>query len=84
MIGKVFATTRAPRLRLGRNLENAHMNNLLLKLYIKFQDLLEREEGQDMAEYALVVALIALGAIVSVKYVTTALGTLFTTISNSL
>jgi pilus assembly protein Flp/PilA len=38
------------------------MNTMLLKLYVKFQDLMNREEGQDLVEYALVVALIALGA----------------------
>jgi pilus assembly protein Flp/PilA len=38
------------------------MNNLLLKLYVKFQELKDREEGQDLVEYALVVALIAFGA----------------------
>jgi len=31
----------------------------LIKLYVKFQDLMNREEGQDLVEYALVVALIA-------------------------
>jgi Flp pilus assembly pilin Flp len=36
---------------------------MLLKLYVKFQDLMSREEGQDLVEYALVVALIALGAV---------------------
>ena len=35
------------------------MNTMLLKLYVKFQDLASREEGQDLVEYALVVALIA-------------------------
>jgi len=35
---------------------------MLLKLYVKFQDLKNNEEGQDLVEYALVVALIALGA----------------------
>ena len=39
------------------------MNNMLLKLYVKFQDLKNHEEGQDLVEYALVVALIAFGAI---------------------
>jgi pilus assembly protein Flp/PilA len=38
------------------------MNNLLLKLYVKFQELKNHEEGQDLVEYALVVALIAFGA----------------------
>ena len=32
------------------------MNNLLLKLYVKFQELTNREEGQDLVEYALVTA----------------------------
>lgn len=38
------------------------MNNLILKLLIKFKDLGQRDEGQDLVEYALVVALIAFGA----------------------
>ena len=38
------------------------MNNMLLNLYVKFQDLKNSEEGQDLVEYALVVALIAFGA----------------------
>ena len=38
------------------------MNNLLL-LSAKFRNLLVREEGQDLIEYALVVALIAFAAI---------------------
>jgi pilus assembly protein Flp/PilA len=50
------------------------MNTMLLKMYVKFQDLLNREEGQDLVEYALVVALIALGA-------TAAMGALSTNIS---
>ena len=38
------------------------MDGIFLKLYFKFQDLVGREEGQDLVEYALVVALIAFGA----------------------
>ena len=38
------------------------MNDTMLKLYIKMQNLLSRDEGQDLVEYALVVALVALGA----------------------
>jgi pilus assembly protein Flp/PilA len=52
------------------------MNTMLLKLYVKFQDLKDREEGQDLIEYALVVAIIALGA-------TAAMGTLATGISSA-
>jgi len=60
------------------------MNTMLLKLYVKFQDLISREEGQDLVEYALVVALIALGASVAVKSVGTGLSTAFTTISTDI
>ena len=43
------------------------MNNTMLKLYIRMQNLkarLTEEEGQDLVEYALVIALIALAATV--------------------
>jgi pilus assembly protein Flp/PilA len=60
------------------------MNNLLLKLYVKAQDLVAREEGQDLVEYALLVALVALGSIAAIGYVTTALGKVFSSISASI
>jgi pilus assembly protein Flp/PilA len=60
------------------------MNNMLLKLYVKFQDLMSREEGQDLVEYALVVAVIALGAVVSMKALATGISAAFTTISTDL
>ena len=40
------------------------MNSLLLKKYVELQNLLAHEEGQDLVEYALVVALLAFGALV--------------------
>ena len=43
------------------------MNNMLLKLYVKFQELKNSEEGQDLVEYALVVALIAFGAVTGMQ-----------------
>jgi len=47
-----------------------------------------REEGQDLVEYALVVALIALGAVASMgrlaHAVSSAFGTISTTFGNSL
>jgi pilus assembly protein Flp/PilA len=60
------------------------MNNLFLTLYVKLQALVTREEGQDLVEYALLVALIALAAIVGVKNVATAVNSVFTNISTSL
>ena len=57
------------------------MNNLLLKMYVKFQDLASREEGQDLVEYALVVALIAFGAVAGMNALAKGLNTAFNTIS---
>jgi pilus assembly protein Flp/PilA len=60
------------------------MNDTILKLYVKFQNLMNREEGQDLVEYALLVSLIALAAITAVGYVSTAVNKVFTNISTSL
>jgi pilus assembly protein Flp/PilA len=60
------------------------MNTLFLKLLIKFQDFRSREEGQDMVEYALVVALIAFGATAGMKALATGLNTAFKGISTTL
>jgi len=59
------------------------MNTMLLKLYVKFQDLMSREEGQDLVEYALVVALIALGAVASMRTVATSISTEFSVIEKT-
>jgi pilus assembly protein Flp/PilA len=60
------------------------MNQLYLSLYLKLQNLMNREEGQDLVEYALLVSLIALAVIAGVGHVATAVNTVFTNISNSL
>ena len=60
------------------------MNTMLLKLYVKFQDLASREEGQDQVEYALVVALIAFGATAGMKALATGLNSAFSNISSTL
>jgi pilus assembly protein Flp/PilA len=59
------------------------MNTMFLGLYVKFQDLMNREEGQDLVEYALVVALIALGAVASMKTVATSISTEFSVIEST-
>jgi pilus assembly protein Flp/PilA len=74
-----------PRLRLGDSkLERTHMNTLFLKMLVKAQELLNREEGQDLVEYALLVALIALVAVTGVNNVAKAVNTVFNSISTSL
>ena len=60
------------------------MNNLFLKLYIKIQDLLSQDEGQDLVEYALIVALIALAATAGMKTLATAINSGFTTLGTTL
>ncbi|MGA3263035.1 MAG: Flp family type IVb pilin [Terracidiphilus sp.] len=60
------------------------MNTMLLKLYVKFQNLMNREEGQDLVEYALVVALIAFGATAGMKALATGLNSAFTNINTVL
>ncbi len=60
------------------------MNTYSLALFIKFQNLVSREDGQDLVEYALLVALIALAAITGVNKVATAVNLVFTNISSSL
>ena len=60
------------------------MNSMLLKLYIKLQDLADREEGQDLVEYALIVALIAFAATAGMKNLATGLNSAFSNISTKL
>jgi pilus assembly protein Flp/PilA len=56
------------------------MNHLLL--YVR--NLMVREEGQDLVEYALVVALIAFGAITGMSQLATGLNNAFSSIATTL
>jgi len=60
------------------------MNSLFLRMLVKLQGLINREEGQDLVEYALLVALVALACITGVNNVAKAVTTVFTNISTSL
>jgi pilus assembly protein Flp/PilA len=60
------------------------MNHLILNLYARFQGLKNCEEGQDLVEYALLVALIALVCVAGVNNVANAVNNVFSTISSSL
>jgi pilus assembly protein Flp/PilA len=60
------------------------MINTLQGLYLKFQNLLSQEEGQDLVEYALVVALIALGAVAAMKTLGGDITAIFGSISTQL
>jgi pilus assembly protein Flp/PilA len=60
------------------------MNSLLLKIYVELQSLLAHEEGQDLVEYALVVALLAFGAISGMKVLSTGINHAFSQIGVTL
>jgi pilus assembly protein Flp/PilA len=64
--------------------EKTQMSTTLLNLYMKLQGLTNGEEGQDLVEYALLVALIALVCVAGVSNVATAVNGVFSTISTSL
>ena len=54
------------------------------KLYTGIQNLMAREEGQDLIEYALVVALIAFAATVGMNTLASDINSAFTTIGTKL
>jgi pilus assembly protein Flp/PilA len=60
------------------------MNDLMIKLYVTIKSVMEREEGQDLVEYALVVALIAFGAITGMSQLAKGINNAFSTIATTL
>jgi pilus assembly protein Flp/PilA len=60
------------------------MKDAILKLAIKMQSLIREDEGQDLIEYALVVALIALAATAGMGNLATAINGAFTTVGTKL
>jgi pilus assembly protein Flp/PilA len=57
---------------------------MFLKLSVKLQVLMMREEGQDLIEYALVVALVAFAATAGMKTLATDINLAFTNIGTTL
>jgi len=60
------------------------MNYLLFKIYIGIQELARREDGQDLVEYAMLVALIGFGTAAAMKNLSGALNLAFSNISSRL
>lgn len=60
------------------------MKDTLLKLSVKMQTLLVNEEGQDLIEYALVVALIAFAAVATMKTLATDINAVYAAIGAAL
>ena len=56
------------------------MQRKLWSCYSKFQTLMLREEGQDLIEYAMVVALIAFAATAGMQAAAGGVNTVFTTV----
>jgi Flp pilus assembly pilin Flp len=71
---------RAGRLPEGRAL----MTKALFGLYVRFEDLRFREDGQDLVEYALMLTMISLALISGMSGIAKAVNTVFSNISNSL
>ncbi|HTW80401.1 MAG TPA: Flp family type IVb pilin [Terracidiphilus sp.] len=60
------------------------MVRLFLKMLINAQIMLNSEKGQDLAEYALLIAMVALVAVSGVQQVASAINTVFSSISTTL
>ena len=60
------------------------MHRLSFLLISRFQRLMDCEEGQDLVEYALVVALVAFGATAALQSLGTGINNAFTNISSTL
>lgn len=60
------------------------MMDMLPKLYVKAQNLLSSEEGQDLVEYALVIALIALAATAGMNTLASDISSAFTTVGTTI
>ena len=60
------------------------MTNRIWMLSVKIQNLLSREEGQDLVEYALIVAIVALGAIVGMGNLAKDINNAFNAIGSTL
>lgn len=60
------------------------MNVLFLKLHLLVQDVLQREDGQDLMEYGLLVALISCVAVAASNGLASAFNDAFVRVSNTL
>ena len=60
------------------------MKDKLWMLSLRIQNLLKREEGQDLIEYALLAALMALGATATMKGLGNEINVAFNTITTNL
>jgi pilus assembly protein Flp/PilA len=60
------------------------LNNLIAYLTVAFTDIKEREEGQGLVEYALILVLVSIAAVGTLTILGTSVSGVFTTITGSL
>ncbi len=60
------------------------LNDKMVEMSAKVQCLMMREEGQDLIEYALLVALVAFAATAGMKALATSINTAFTNVGTTL
>ena len=60
------------------------MDTRITCLYVHLRSFVDREEGQDLVEYSLVVAMIAFGATTGMGYVASGVNTVFVTVATIL
>ena len=60
------------------------MDKIFFALYLKLQNLISTEEGQDLVEYALTVALLALATVAAMKGLSAEVATTFHAVSSGL
>jgi Flp pilus assembly pilin Flp len=60
------------------------MNTMFLKVCLKCQELMNREEGQDLVEYALVIALVSVAAVATLGNMATKITGTFAAITSSM
>ena len=60
------------------------MQRRLLNIYVKLQTLATEEQGQDLVEYALLAALIAVAVMAGIRPVAAAVNLVFSNVSSSL
>jgi pilus assembly protein Flp/PilA len=60
------------------------MKDTQLKLYIMIQNLISQDEGQDLVEYALIVALLSLAAVAGMQSLAAGINGAFSNVTNTL
>lgn len=60
------------------------LNNLIAYLTVAFTDIKEREEGQGLVEYALILVLVSIAAIATLTILGTSVSDVFDTVTGSL